>query len=94
MVVVSKTVEKAVIVGEACVVVSVRVMVVVARGILVLMQEQPAETSAELTTLMADLKGIAGVATATPRFAATPAVIVVVTVASGNVSVTVAVKGL
>lgn len=74
--------------------VSERVVVVVARGILVLMQEQPAETSAELMALIADLKGTAGVATVTPRLATAPAVTVVVTVRAGSVSVTVAVAGL
>mgnify|MGYP004505000757 CR=1 FL=1 len=94
VVVVSKTVEKAVIVGDAWVMVSVSVVVVVARGILVLMQEHPAEIRSDLMAMMADLKGTAGVATATARLAAAPAVTVVVTVASGSVSVTVAVNGL
>lgn len=93
-VVVSKTVERAVMVGDAWVVVSLSVVMVVARGILVLMQLQPAETSAEGMARMADLKGTAGVGTATPRLTTPPGVTVTVTVMSGSVSVTVAVKGL
>lgn len=61
VVVVSVMVESSVMVGEATVVDSVNVVVVVARGILVLMHEQPAETTSEAKILMADLKGIRGV---------------------------------
>lgn len=62
MVVVSVIVEKAVKVGDAWVIVAVSVEVDVARGILVLMQEQPAEMRSDLKAAIADLKGTAGVA--------------------------------
>jgi hypothetical protein len=42
--------------------VAVRVEVDVARGILVLMQEHPAEIKSDLMAAIADLKGTAGVA--------------------------------
>lgn len=50
------------IVGDAWVMVAVSVEVDVARGILVLMQEQPAEMRSDLMAAIADLKGTAGVA--------------------------------
>lgn len=55
-------VEKAVIVGDAWVMVAASVEVDVARGISVLMQEQPAEMRSDLMAAIADLKGTAGVA--------------------------------
>jgi hypothetical protein len=107
-VVFSKVVEVAVMVGDAWVVVSVSMVVVVASGILVLMQLQPAETMAELKALMVDLKVTVGpmamavevcttvveVRTATARLTAAAGVTVTVMVTSGRFYVLNKVEGL
>lgn len=64
VVVVSVMVENSVIMGETVVIVVVELLVVVASGILLRMQEQPAERTSLAKTLTADLKGTRGVALA------------------------------